>query len=96
MEERKQGRVPTSFPGRKGRVWLCWWEGWYEVEQHHQLSTRANARLCGLAATGTAIVHLAPDLCVRADVLEGGGVAVVRVDADDLAAIVRGGSPDNC
>lgn len=96
MKGRRQGRVPTSFPGRKGRVWFCWWKGAYDVEQHHQLLARANTRLGGLAATGTAVVHLTLDLCVRADVLEGGGVAVVRVDTCQLAAVVRCGSPASC
>lgn len=56
--------------------------------------TRAIPGLDGLAAVGAARVHLARVLSVGADVLEGGGVAVVGVDADDLAAVARGRALD--
>lgn len=52
--------------------------------------TGAGADLLGLAAAGAAVVEDTGVLGVRADVLEGGGVAELGVDADDVTAVAGG------
>lgn len=54
----------------------------------------AGTCLDGLAAAGTSGVHLARGLGVGADVLEGGSVAVVGVDANNFASVAGGSALD--
>jgi hypothetical protein len=59
---------------------------------------RASSHLRGLATASTAVVQNARRLVVRADVLEGSRIAIVAVDARDLArlaaALARGDALD--
>lgn len=50
----------------------------------------AGTDLLGLTATGTAVVEDTGVLGVRADVLEGGSVAELGVDADNITAVAGG------
>lgn len=52
--------------------------------------TRAGSGLLGLAATSASSVSLAPGLCIGADVLEGGSVAVVEVNTGELTTVFGG------
>jgi len=56
--------------------------------------TRAGAGLGRLAAASAAVVHLALDLRVRADILQSGGVAIVAVDTGELATVLSGDTLD--
>lgn len=53
-------------------------------------STGAGADLLGLTAAGAAVVEDTGVLGIRADVLEGGGVAELGVDADNITAVAGG------
>lgn len=54
----------------------------------------AVADLAGLAATSAALVHDTGVLGISADVLEGGSVTVVLVDADNLATVASSNTLD--
>lgn len=67
---------------------LCWLKTTKPEDVLEYVLSGADTRLGGLAATGAAIVHLALDFGIGADVLQSGSIAVVRVDANDFSAVV--------
>lgn len=63
---------------------------WRPARELEARLTRAGTGLLRLAATGTAVVHLALGLRVGADILEGSSVLVVGVDTGELTTIFGG------